>query len=363
MVADDDINPATILSYSTASNLDALSIGIKKDGSAEIAFGGAGATLETGFTHDNTWQHLVFLYGNRRFQVYKNNVLQEEKVVSGVAASDPAGSILVIGQHQGSLGGSFDSSKLFYGYMANLNYWGYAIDDWARGQAHTQGCAGSLSSANLKWETITVVGCVLHFATNSTSNFIQLSQPLAWFYSFTVTVWLKMGAVDNGDPAMILTYATPTKVDALTIGISRNGSAEITFDGSKVTLASGFTHNNTWQHLTFMHINGKFQVYKNNVLQGEKTVSGTSAPSTNGIVVIGQYQGSVGGNFDSSKLFYGYMANLNIWLYAINDDTRGKAHQQGCKGSVQGSPDLSWETITGETLSGDIQPQCAMTCP
>ncbi|EDO32408.1 predicted protein [Nematostella vectensis] len=172
-----------------------------------------------------------------------------------------------------------------------------------------------------------------------------------------------MGAVDNGDPAMILTYATPAKVDALTIGISRNGSAEITFDGSKVTLASGFTHNNTWQHLTFMHINGKFQVYKNNVLQGEKTVSGTSAPSTNGIVVIGQYQGSVGGNFDSSKLFYGYMANLNIWLYAINDDTRGKAHQQGCKGSVQGSPNLSWETITGETLSGDIQPQCAMTCP
>ncbi|XP_048590526.1 pentraxin-related protein PTX3-like [Nematostella vectensis] len=156
MYADGDIDPAMILSYATDSNVEALSIGIKKDGAAEIMFAGAGALIASGFTHDNTWQHLVFLYGNERFQVYKNNVLQEEKVVSGVAPLNPAGSILVIGQHQGSLGGNFDPSKLFYGYMANLNIWANVLSDWHRGKAYEQGCTGSVdSNPALSWETIT----------------------------------------------------------------------------------------------------------------------------------------------------------------------------------------------------------------
>ncbi|XP_048584087.1 sushi, von Willebrand factor type A, EGF and pentraxin domain-containing protein 1 [Nematostella vectensis] len=225
-------------------------------------------------------------------------------------------------------------------------------------------CASGYTGANCETAVTSGVGCVLHFTTKSTSNYIQLDQPFRWFGKFSVSVWLKMDADDHIDPAMILSYATASNVEALLIGIKKDGVAEIKFAGAGALLASGFTRDNTWQHLVFYYRDGKFQVYKNNVLQEEKEVSGVASLDPAGsILVIGQHQGSLGANFDPSKLFYGYMANLNIWANVLNDFNRGKVYEQGCTGSVDGNPALSWGTITGKTLLGNIQPQCALTCP
>ncbi|XP_048590095.1 sushi, von Willebrand factor type A, EGF and pentraxin domain-containing protein 1 isoform X2 [Nematostella vectensis] len=225
-------------------------------------------------------------------------------------------------------------------------------------------CASGYTGANCETAVTSGVGCVLHFTTKSTSNYIQLDQPFRWFDTFLVSVWLKMDADDHIDPAMILSYATASNVEALSIGFKKDGVAEIKFAGAGALLASGFTRDNTWQHLVFLYRNERFQVYKNNVLQEEKVVSGVAPLNPAGsILVIGQHQGSLGGNFDPSKLFYGYMANLNIWANALSDLHRGKVYEQGCTGSVDGNPALSWGTITGKTLLGNIQPQCALTCP
>ncbi|XP_048590097.1 sushi, von Willebrand factor type A, EGF and pentraxin domain-containing protein 1 isoform X2 [Nematostella vectensis] len=239
------------------------------------------------------------------------------------------------------------------GAACTESVWGYSC-----------ACPSGYTGANCETTLTSGVGCVLHFTTKSTSNYIQLDKPFRWFDEFSVSVWLKMDADDDIDPAMILSYATASNVEALSIGIKKDGVAEIKFAGAGASLSSGFTRDNTWQHLVFLYGNERFQVYKNKVLQEEKVVSGISSLRPDGsILVIGQHQGSVGRDFDPSKLFYGYMANLNIWTYDLDDWNRGKVYEQGCTGSVYSNPALSWGTITGKTLLGNIQPQCALTCP
>ncbi|XP_048583762.1 C-reactive protein-like isoform X2 [Nematostella vectensis] len=210
----------------------------------------------------------------------------------------------------------------------------------------------------------TRVGCVLYFPSIKTSNFIQLVNPFTTTLgAFSVSVWLKIGANVNVDPVMIFSYATSSTAESLSVGIKKDGVSEIKFAGTGVAIPSGFNRDNIWQHLVFMYGHGKFKLYKNKVEQGHKDSDISSGSfDTQGTLMIGQYQGSVGGGFDQSKLFYDYMANFNIWDYAINQTIIDAVYAQGCTGSFFATPILSWGQITSRPISGDIMADCALRC-
>ncbi|EDO38601.1 predicted protein [Nematostella vectensis] len=210
--------------------------------------------------------------------------------------------------------------------------------------------------------TAAVPGCVLHFKTKSTSNYIQLIDPFATeISSFTISVWLKVSD-DNIDSLQIFSYATSVRIDDFFLAVKKNGHAEIKCGGDHKNVDSDFIRDNTWQHLLITTPNGRVEVYKNKVLIKGHNKAFRKAGSS-GTFILGQHQGEIGGAFDSNQLFYDYMANLNIWEQTVGVGKIDDIYSQGCQGLGLPGPVLSWENIISQNIKGDIEKKCDMPCP
>jgi len=81
-----------------------------------------------------------------------------------------------------------------------------------------------------------------------------------------------------------------------------------------------------------------------------------------GTLIVGQYQGSYEGGFNSTKLMFGKMADLNIWSTALTIN-QIIAMSSKCFTSPSSGRVVSWTDITGMSLQGSLAKNCPATCP
>ncbi|EDO32291.1 predicted protein [Nematostella vectensis] len=205
------------------------------------------------------------------------------------------------------------------------------------------------------------VGCVLHFPSRSTSNYIKLVNPFNdSFAEFTVSWWLKT-SID--DKLTIFSYATEERTEALWIYLDKSDIRFIC-GGSTRNVDYGDIKFDTWQHLMVRARKDVYTLYINNIKLGTGSLSTTGPSITNeGILVLGQRQKKIGGDFGDP--FYGYIAHLNMWLTGISDEHVSLVYEHGCTNydTFALQPALSWNKIISAIIEGDIQAKCDMQCP
>ncbi|XP_048590293.1 uncharacterized protein LOC116602104 [Nematostella vectensis] len=229
--------------------------------------------------------------------------------------------------------------------------------------AETQAVSATSTSTTTTTTTVSAKGCVLYFPSALTSNLIDIDNAITlWFSTFSISVWLKVDRTATVDTLMVFSYATSDRVDTLSFGIKSDGDAIITLGGKTQSLASGFTRDNTWQHI-LVNFGSNLEIYKDNLKRSELNIESVSIRNE-GRFILGQLQKTIGGGFDETKTFHGYMGSLNIWDHAKDSYNIALIYNNRCQssGSFASPPIISWDTITSKPLHGDIQPKCDMTC-
>ncbi|XP_069838259.1 pentraxin-4 [Dendropsophus ebraccatus] len=170
--------------------------------------------------------------------------------------------------------------------------------------------------------TLCNVDSMLIFPNSSTENFATfgkgLKEPL---HELSICSWVKTNVSYVGT---ILSYATEDNDNKLVLH-GRNGATYDSLhfvigdpafrDLPLVPLADG-----SWHHTCFIwsSIQGKYWFYVDRRLisTGSRFQKGYEIPP-GGSLVLGQEQDTLGGSFDSSEAFVGYLAGFAMWNRAI----------------------------------------------
>ena len=137
-----------------------------------------------------------------------------------------------------------------------------------------------------------------------TDNAIASQQTLPALEAFTVAFdFIATGA--NAQTDTFFSVATPTETESLVVNANRNtGTVEVIINGnaysfSGLTLADGQLQvfAISWDSTT-----GSLKLYHNGTFVEEAIVSQGAAIAVDGLAVIGQTQGSYGGDYDATKV-------------------------------------------------------------
>lgn len=108
-----------------------------------------------------------------------------------------------------------------------------------------------------------------------------------------------------------------------------------------------------WHHIcvTWKSVTGSWAIYKDGqkISGGYKFKIGHKIP-TNGVLIVGQEQDSLGGKFDANQNYIGELTDLNIWrhLHPMHIEDQAKSCHKG-KGDV-----LKWSDFKGK-VKGDVK--------
>jgi hypothetical protein len=101
--------------------------------------------------------------------------------------------------------------------------------------------------------------------------------------------------------------------------------------------------------------------YHNGVpVSRDKDLSKDKDLISGGKLIIGQYQGSYGGNFDSKSLMVGHLVGLNIWSRLFSADEVYALYNTTC--ASQGGDVVSWSDIIQGQLEGSTTRNCPTNC-
>ena len=137
-------------------------------------------------------------------------------------------------------------------------------------------------------------------------------------------------SLNNSDYLTLLSYAVPSNNNELVLEIQGNGSATLHVAGQGVN-STVFDYLTLWdgaKHsigFTWDGSNGNWAIYADGVVVDSNLISGTLLASGQtieggGVLLFGQEQGSIEGNFSTTQEFFGTLYNTRLF-----DDVRTEA--------------------------------------
>lgn len=166
------------------------------------------------------------------------------------------------------------------------------------------------------------VDSMLIFPNSSTENFATFSKELREpLHELSICSWVKTNVSYLGT---ILSYATEENDNKLVLhgrhGATFNSLHFVIGDPAFRELPVFPLADGGWHHTCFIwsSIQGKYWFYVDRRLisTGSRFQKGYEIPP-GGSLVLGQEQDTLGGGFDSSEAFVGYLAGLAVWNRAI----------------------------------------------
>lgn len=138
---------------------------------------------------------------------------------------------------------------------------------------------------------------------------------------FTICFWMKSSASNDGTP---FSYNVAGRDNELMI--FKYGDFHIWIGGDERRI-HGSANDGKWHHICFTWRNsdGAVQYYKDGVFRTHTSgLNGLKKYYTirgGGSLVLGGEQDSLGGGFESSQSFQGYLTNVNVWSYVLSSTT------------------------------------------
>lgn len=205
------------------------------------------------------------------------------------------------------------------------------------------------------------LGEILHFPTTpSVSNYVKLPNPdmTALETSFTICTWV-LPRITGNECGVVFSYAaTDAENNEISFADVLSGFTHI----FGVKLASGPTlPRGIWSHVCYSwdFTSRKQLVY----LNGDIVASGSTAAGrkvkAGGIIVLGQDQDSLGGNFAANQAFGGELYNMNIMNRRLTDSEISDLYEKGKCGSlgkeVRESVVIQWTDFLDAPRGGDVR--------
>lgn len=181
-----------------------------------------------------------------------------------------------------------------------------------------------VTNGNLKVVPDDLFGSCLDFGGTS-EDYIKLEE----FDNFpqdsiTVCCWVKATASTNeANPSpTIFSYASERSNNELLLHDISNLESVINDQTLQIpdAVAPLSFNDGIWHHLTITweQINGRATLYKNGIKVIEGILSKDNPIAVNGCIILGQKQGSKGGDFDLNNAFKGQMACVQIYSQVLS---------------------------------------------
>ncbi|KAL5247231.1 hypothetical protein ACHWQZ_G019178 [Mnemiopsis leidyi] len=196
---------------------------------------------------------------------------------------------------------------------------------------------------------------ILNFPTASTANYISFNPDWPTLNGLTVCSWQKKAYSDKG--RYWFSYAVSGSTNEIILGEREAGAYVFYLGGNSFGVTVGAPENQ-WVHVcatwdsgsgvSTISVNGELKKTQEDFKKGWSITSG-------GILVIGQEQDSVGGNFDANQAFVGRLSNINVWDFALNSTDIAFMYDAGFCGysTTAEDPILSYDDFLSQDLNGD----------
>lgn len=199
------------------------------------------------------------------------------------------------------------------------------------------------------------VKSMLHFPNSSTENYATFSKNLSTgLFEMTICSWVSTKSNYLGT---ILSYATEDNDNKLVLhgrNTSKQSSIHLVIgDPAYRELPVEPLLDGHWHHLCIIwsSFEGKYWYYidRRLIAAGSKFQKGYEIPA-GGILIVGQEQDKMGGEFDHTEAFVGNLAGFTIWNRALSP---GEVSGIATGKALPGSRILTFNDIS--TLNGAIQ--------
>lgn len=156
----------------------------------------------------------------------------------------------------------------------------------------------------------------LYFPRKGTSDYV-ISGGMPRLNAMTVCLWMKTTASNEG---VLLSYAVSGQDNELLLHDYGNF---LVWVGGSNRPTSVSANDGDWHHIctTWENIAGSWKLFKD----GRVAASGHGLAKGHwirggGVLILGQEQDSLGGNFEASQSFIGKLTGVNIWGRVIRED-------------------------------------------
>ncbi|XP_078000496.1 uncharacterized protein LOC144453094 [Glandiceps talaboti] len=365
-----------IYTYRT-SNINTGSIYLKNPNNIQLYIDNAAGTASGTAISYGLWFHIcqTWTSANGKYQYFKDAKLRKTAVNLRANYVITEGGTFIIGQWQGSQGGTFATAYSFNAEITKFNMWNKELEDSAIEAMFAEPCgyicgnviswsyfrdddiaAIDVADHDLQCEEAEIV-CENGAFTNktmvfdSTTEYTYVTAPTDFqdIWSFTACWWMRTNDI-SASRAVFSYFTTGDSVGSILVYNPTNLRAGIkntwaTPSGVSVTYG-------IWHHVcvTWTTDDGYHEFYKDGskVFSQSNLVSGQLLKG-GGKLILGQRQ-TTSSTFNRVYSYIGELSDFNMWSDIIlNSDIEGFAKNRGCE---NGCGDLiSWADFTSSDLT------------
>ena len=199
---------------------------------------------------------------------------------------------------------------------------------------------------------------ILKFGS-TTADYISFRPDMQPFTeAFSVCSWIRK--LREGDHHSWFSYAVSVSYNE--IFVSDDGYYNYIFDTNIADLQSqAGVRTGVWYHycMCWDYISSTADIYHNGTKTGSFSTPSGRKLTSNGNLVLGQEQDSVGGGFQSSQAFGGELQKLNMFSKKLSSSEVNEMYSAGrCSGTVEKTHgdyrQLKWEDILQQTRTGNV---------
>nr|XP_032822838.1 neuronal pentraxin-2-like isoform X1 [Petromyzon marinus] len=150
------------------------------------------------------------------------------------------------------------------------------------------------------------------FPARTNYMFVRAKRSLPELHAFTICLWLRSGGPSSGTP---FSYAVDDQPNELALMEWGNNPMELIIN-DKIARLPVSVSDGRWHHLcvTWSTRDGVWKAFQNGAYRGTGENLAPWRPiKAGGVLILGQEQDVVGGNFDATQAFLGEMAQFNVW--------------------------------------------------
>ncbi|RMX52797.1 hypothetical protein pdam_00012209 [Pocillopora damicornis] len=376
---------ATSLSYANSESPNALVLLLKKDLTIRIFINNKRLQAFRAPFLDKHWHHACVTWTNNggEFKFYIDGSLM--RVVTGYGNGDVirGGGILIFGQEQDNLGGSFDAKQSLVGFLSHLNLWNFVVHSFAlvdiatgsgtengntvawkdviRGQAYGQVEVVSISQdppkrPNMDFKYV--------FASQTNPSYVQLYDATTdeTIVKFTACVWV---SVYQSETMTLFTYRTSEMRNAIGMRPRSSDPKSFTIIVNNKFLNvdyDDFFEETGWQHIcvTWENGAGNWKLYVN----GESVKSGSGLQpgveiKGKGELLLGQRYRTGSDTIKQEHGLVGEISHLNIWNRTLST-TILLAMYRGCDST--GGNFFDWSSLLSGQVVGQVTRETSAEC-
>uniref|UniRef100_A0A8C4QB26 Neuronal pentraxin IIb n=1 Tax=Eptatretus burgeri TaxID=7764 RepID=A0A8C4QB26_EPTBU len=182
--------------------------------------------------------------------------------------------------------------------------------------------------------------------------YARVQTRLPEMYAFTVSMWLRSSATPGvGTP---FSYAVPGEANELAL-VEWGGNPMELLINDKVAQMPLTVNDGRWHHLaiTWTTRDGMWSAYQDGQARGSgEDLAAWHPIKPGGMLILGQEQDHIGGQFDAIQAFVGELADFQLWDRVLpHSDLISIAN---CSTTLSGNV-VAWATATIELRGGAVQ--------